>query len=151
MPPEDDGKLIPPGTETVGEFAARHGVTPQTVRNWIRRGVIPARGGPADDGTRRPFTIETDAADAALDAHRRGNAHGGARRGAGRPTAKKAAKTAAREPEGPTLQPIEVLAEIGRRAEAGEIPDDGLTLTDLLNLRPEEIDPLEGHHHGHAH
>ena len=136
-----DPQLIETGTETVAEFAARHGKTEQTIRNWIRKGTIPAIK------VGRTHIIESDKADAALAAHKRGNGHGGGRANAVRPKqgstdTKPRGGTAATQTESETLTPIEIQAEIKRHAAEGTVPDGAATLSEALNFRPEWIDAI---------
>lgn len=109
---------------TPAAFGRRHGKSAQTVRNWIRAGVIPAAG--------PPYMIDPARADAALEAHQRANGHGGARPGAGRPPK-------AREEQ---VTPIGALTEIRRRHAEGETPADALALDYVINCTQAELEAV---------
>lgn len=110
-------------------YAERAGVSEQTVRNWVRKGVIPA-------ASRRPLRIDPATADTALAAHRRANGHGGRRPGSGRPPGTK--NPAPARPDAPPT-PIEARAAVARRAAEGTTPADAVRLAEILNVTHDEL------------
>lgn len=118
---------------TAAELARRHGVTAQTVRDWVRSGLPGRRRG-------KVFTFEQKIADAWVranyDADRR---NGGKREGAGRkPKARTATKTTKTSKTPAALpEPIPTTpAELERLAAAGQLTTAGLNrAAEAIRLR----------------
>jgi len=108
---------------TTGEYGRRVDASDQTVRNWCKAGVIPAR---RDD--RGQWRIDGDAADKALANNRRAHGRGGKRRGAGR-------KRDEKRRDGLGYGDAEVVAAIGRREEP---PPRAMHISQMLAFTEEE-------------
>jgi hypothetical protein len=106
------------------EYAARHGVTPQTVSNWIRKKIIPAEG--------PPWVIDPKEADPRLAAYKSVANHGGKRKGGGR-------KPGRGEPEPDYgASPILALAKIDQ-LRADKVKPEGAIDHDFLLYCTEDL------------
>lgn len=121
----DDSHLV-----TASELAGRHGVTSQSVRNWMNAG-MPAAGRTKAGA----YLFDPSECGAWIRANRGGTAHGGKRRRAGRPRLHE--RTDRRMAE--RMDAARVRAEVGGRDGP---PVGAMRAEDLLRVTHEEVRAL---------